>query len=138
MIGSHLKNKANKSKSTNDIVKVKGQQNQMTNLNKQAQLQYFEKLSVDFKPFWKACKPYFSNKNSNIQENIMLLEKDELLPKQKDVASTFNKHFGSITDSLNLLSRPKDTSISSGSDTTDSIIKKFAFHPSIKAVKKKS
>ena len=68
----------------------------------------------------------------------MLLEKDELLPKQKDVASTFNKHFGSITDSLNLLSRPKDTSISSGSDTTDSIIKKFAFHPSIKAVKKKS
>ena len=51
MIGSHLKNKANKSKGTNDIVKVKGQQNQMTNLNKQAQLQYFEKLSVDFKPF---------------------------------------------------------------------------------------
>ena len=34
----------------------------------------------------------------------MLLEKDKLLSKQKDVASTFNKHFGSITDSLNLFS----------------------------------
>ena len=48
----------------------------MANLNKQAKLQYFEKLSVDgnFKPFWKARKPYFPNKNSNIQENIMLLK----------------------------------------------------------------
>ena len=111
----------------------------MTNLNKQAKLQYFDKLSVDynFKPFWKACKPYFSNKNSNIQENIMLLEKDKLLSKQKEVASTFNKHFGSITNSLNLFSWPKDTSMSSRNDTINSIIKKFAFHQRVKAIKKK-
>ena len=35
-----------------------------------------------------------------IQENKMLLEKDKMLSKQKDVASVFNKHFRSITDSL--------------------------------------
>ena len=35
----------------------------------------------NYKPFWKARKPYFSNKNTNIQENIMLLEKDKLLSK---------------------------------------------------------
>ena len=60
----------------------------MANLSKQVKLQYLDKLSVDgnSKPFWKACKPYFSNKNSNIQENIMLLEKDKFLSKQKDVA----------------------------------------------------
>ena len=40
----------------------------------------------------------------NTQKNIMLLEKDKLLSKQKDVTSTFNKHFGSITDLLNLFS----------------------------------
>ena len=139
MIRSRLKNKANKSKNPIDIVKFKRQRNLVTNLNKQAKLQYFEKLSVDCnsKPFWKACKPYFSNKNSNIQENIMLLEKDKLLSKQKEVASTFNKHFGSITDSLNLFSWPKDTSMTSRNDTINSIIKKFAFHPSIKAIKKK-
>ena len=39
----------------------------------------------------------------NIQKN-MLLEKDKLLSKQKDVTSTFNKHFGSTADSLNLFS----------------------------------
>ena len=102
-------------------------------------MQYFEKLSFDYnsKPFWKACKPYFSNKNINIQENIMLFEKDKWLSKQKDVASTFNKHFGSINDSLNLFSWPEDTSMSSGNHTINSIIRKNGFHRSVKAIKKK-
>ena len=41
----------------------------------------------------------------------MLLEKGILLSTQKDVASTFNKHFGSTTDSLNLFSWPEDASM---------------------------
>ena len=122
-----------------DINKFKRQRNLVTNLNKQDKLQYLEKLSVDCnsKLFWKACKPYFSNKNGNIQENIMLLEKDKLLSKQTDVSSTFSKHFGSITDSLNLFSWPEDTLMSSRNGTVNSIIKKFACHPNIKAIKKK-
>ena len=73
MIRSRLKNKSNKSKNPIYIAKFKRQRNLVTNLNKQAKLQYYEKLSVDCnsKPFWKVCKPYFSNKNSNIQESIM-------------------------------------------------------------------
>ena len=39
----------------------------------------------------------------------MLLKKDSLLSKQKDASSTLNKHFQSITDSLNLFSWPGDT-----------------------------
>ena len=139
MIRSRLKNKANKSKNPIDIVKFKRQRNLVTNLNKQAKLQYFEKLSVDCnsKPFWKACKPYFSNKNSNIQDNIMLLEKDKLLLKQKDVASNFNKHFESITDSLNLFSWPEDTSMLSGNKAINSIIKKISLSPKYKSNKEK-
>ena len=53
----------------------------------------------------------------------MLLEKDKLLSKQKDVASTFNKYFGSITDLLNLFSWPEDISVSSGNDAINCIIK---------------
>ena len=67
----------------------------------------------------------------------MLLEKYKLLLKQKDVASTFNKHFGSITDSLNLFSWPEDTSLSSRIDTINSIIKNVAIHGSIEAIKEK-
>ena len=108
-------------------------------INKPAKLQYFQKLSFDCnsKPFQKACKPYFSNKNSNIQENLMLLEKDKLLSKQKDVASTLNTNFGWITYFLNLFSWPEDTSMSSGNDTINSIIKTFASHRSTKTIKKK-
>ena len=67
----------------------------------------------------------------------MLLETDKLLSKQKDVTAVFNKHCGSITDSLNLFSWPKNTSMSSENDTINSISKKFAFYRSIKAIKKK-
>ena len=68
MLRSRLKNKTNNSKNPIDIVKFKRQCNKVANLNKQAKFQYFEKRSVDSnsKRFWKACKPYFSNKNSNI------------------------------------------------------------------------
>ena len=106
MIRSRLKNNWNKSKNPSDIVKFKWQRLLVANLNKSAKLQYLEKLSVDgnSKPCWKAWKPYFANKNSNIQENIMLLEKDKFLSKQKNVASIFNKHFRSTTDSSNLFS----------------------------------
>ena len=60
-----------------------------------------------------------------------------MLSKQKDVAAIFNKHFGSITGSLNLFSWPEDISMLSGNYTINSISKKFTFHQSIIAIKKK-
>ena len=67
----------------------------------------------------------------------MLLEKDKFLSKQKDVASVFNKHSGSSIDSSNRFRWPGDTSMPSGNDTINSIIKILAFHQSIKTIKKK-
>ena len=125
------------SKNRSDIVKFKQHFKPVSKSEQISQIAYFEKLSVDYnsKPFWKACKPYFSNKNSYIQENIMLLEKIKLLLKQNDVAAVFNKHFGSITDYLNLFSWPEDTSMSSGNDTINSISKN-CFSPKYKGNKK--
>ena len=67
----------------------------------------------------------------------MLFEKDKWLSKQKDVASTFNKHFGSITDSLNLFSWPEDISMSSGNHTVNSIIRKKWLSSKYKSNKEK-
>ena len=67
----------------------------------------------------------------------MFVEKGKLLSKQKDIASSFGEHFGSITDSLNLFGWPGDNPISAGNDKASSIIKKFTFQTSIKAIKKK-
>ena len=136
---TRLQINSNKSKNPIDIVKFKWQRNLVANLNKHAKLQYFEKLSVDgnSKSIWKACKPYFSNRNSNIQENLMLLEKDKFLPKQKDVTENFNERFGSTADSSSLFNWSKGTKMLSGNKTINSNIKKLGINQSIKAIKKK-
>ena len=63
----------------------------------------------------------------------MLLEKDKML-SNKRISLKFSIN---ITDSLNLFNWPQDTSMSSGNDTINAILKKFVFHRSIKAIKKK-
>ena len=60
------------------------------------------KIKNNPKSFWNKCKPYFSNKHSKGDSDILLIEKDELLLKNKKVADIFNSYFQSITNSLDL------------------------------------
>ena len=73
---SKLKNKANKTKHPLDIMNYKKQRNYVTKLNKTAKLEYFNnlKLEKDNKLFWEKCKPYFTNKHSKADTDIMLNE----------------------------------------------------------------
>ena len=66
MLRSKLKNKANKIKSDVDISDYKKQRNYVVVLNQKSKYNYFSNLDVskEVKPFWKTCKPYFSNKHS--------------------------------------------------------------------------
>ena len=59
----------------------------------------------------------------------MLFKKSKLLLKLKDAASTFSKHFGSITNSLNLFSWPKDTLMSAGNEQSKFHYQKISFSP---------
>ena len=65
-------------------------------LNKEHKTEYFENLNVatNSKPFWNKCKPYFSNKRANVDSNIMLIGKDDVL----------NSYFDSVTDLFDLFS----------------------------------
>ena len=73
------------------------------NLNKEAKLEYFNKYeSNDNKPFWVNCEPYFTNKQSRADADIMLSENEKLMLKEKDIANTFNDHFGSIVGNCDL------------------------------------
>ena len=70
---SKLKNKANKTKDPTDIRNCKKQRNYV--MNKEAKLEYFSKYeSDDSKPFWINCEPYFTNKHSEADTDIMLSE----------------------------------------------------------------
>ena len=99
---SKLKNKANKTKSVDDLLKYKKQRNLVVKLNKNCKKEFFDNLEIknNSKLFWDKCKPYFSNKHSKGDSDILLIEKDELLLKNKKVADVFNSYFQSITDLL--------------------------------------
>ena len=59
-----------------------------------------------------------------MKENMF--EKDKLL-KVKDVASTFNKHFGSITEFLNFFSGPKILQYHQGMTQLAPLLKNLPF-----------
>ena len=136
---SKLKNKANKTKLPVDINNYKKQRNYVVNLNKSAKFGYFNRYDCkDGKPFWVTCKPYFSNKHSKADNNIVLNENGELILKNKEIADTFNNHFGSIVDNLNLQHWNESSDMSSlgvRSKDLNYIIKKYRNHPCIKIIK---
>ena len=134
---SRLKNKANKTKDPTDIKNYKKRRNYVANLNKEEKLEYFSKFeSNDNKPFWVTCKPYFANKHSKADTDIMLSENGELILKNKEIANIFNDRFGSIVENFGLDHRD-DHSLSptKSSDRIKNIIKRYKNHPSIRNIK---
>ena len=67
--------------------------------------EYFDKLNIKTtpEPFWKTCKPYFSNKHSHGGSKTTLTENDKIISQSNKIAKTFDTYFESVTNSLNLL-----------------------------------
>ena len=101
---SRLRNKANKTRKALDIFNYKNQRNLVVKTNNECKREYFDKLNVKTtsKPFWKTCKPYFSNKHSHGGSKIALIEKHRIISENNKVAETFNTYFESVADSLKL------------------------------------
>ena len=137
---SRLKNKANKTKIETDISNFKKQCDLVVNLNRQAKFEYFNSYSSadNKKQFWIDCKPYFSNKHSKADTNIILNENGNLILKNEEIAKTFNDYFGSIVENLNLhYWEDKNSVPSNSSNKINDIIKNFENHPSIYNIKTK-
>ena len=113
----------------------------MLNQNTSVNLNNFDS-SQGSKPFWVKCKPYFSNKHSKADTDIILHEKGDIIFKNKEIANTFNEYFGSIVESLDLLIWTKGSSNVHPSykrnDGIYNILIKFVDHPSIKKIKQNS
>ena len=134
---TRLKNIANRTGKEKDIAKYRKQRNFVVNLNKKEKRIYFNSLSVhDSKPFWKRCKKYFSNKGIKTSGNIILLDEDNLVLNEKQVAKNFNEHFQTITNSLGLSKWPELEGNWIAKDHLFYIIKKYEKHPSIINIKK--
>ena len=136
---SKLKNKTSKTKLPVDINNYKKQRNYVVNLNKSAKFEYFNRYDCkDGKPFWVTCTPYFSNKYSKPDNDIVLNENGELILKNKEIADTFNNYFGSIVDNLNLQHQNESSDMPSlgvRSKDLNYIINKYSNHPITKIIK---
>ena len=133
---SQLNNKANKSQLLANLSKYKKQRNLILKLNKKYKKQYFENLNVptNSKPFCDKCQPYFSNMHEKGDSNIMLIEKDEILLKNKKIADAFNSYFDSVKYSLDLFSWSAETD-NKNTDALQNILKRFHNHPSLIKIK---
>ena len=87
--------------------------------------EYFENVNVkdinDDKKFWKAIKPFFSNK-------LMLTEDNHLISEESVLANTMNQHFTNITKQLNVKKSPQLKNL-------EDIINYYHNHISIEKIK---
>ena len=103
MCRSKLKKIAQESKTPEAISNYKKQRNVVVKLNRKAKKSYFENINYDNtnKSLWDICKPILSN-SINTKENIILVEKDEIISEGLCLATTFNKYFANITAGLSI------------------------------------
>ena len=81
--------------------------------------------------------PFLSNKG-DFQNKIILIENDEIISDNKEVAQKLNNFFESAVKSLGIIENQSLLSTSNGiDDPIDRIIKKYEIHPSILAIKDK-
>ena len=98
-------NKGKYSKQRNYCISLlrKTKKNYYSNLN--------EKKITDNKTFWKAVKPFLSNKTPS-NEKITLTEKDKIIKTDSKTANVLNIFFSTIISNLNISEYPVSDPIS--------------------------
>ena len=107
-----------------------------TRFYKNERKKFFNKLNPSFvndnKLFWKTVKPFFSNKGS-FEGNIKLVEKDEVLQDNKQIAEESNTFSKSAVSSLDINENSSiiNENLRNIDDPVDRAIEIYKYHPSI-------
>ena len=84
------------------------------------------------KNLWTFSKPFFSNKTTNFDDKIILVEKGAV-SKNEEIATHFNNYFNDITKGLNIKKWCISDKLSD--DLLVNAIRKYENHPSIIKIK---
>ena len=93
-------------------------------------------LVKDNKLFWKTVKPFFSEKG-DLGPNIKLVDKNEFIQNDQEIANELNTFFKDAVSNLNINKNPyivnqvSDDSL----DPVEKCINKYKFYPSILLIK---
>ena len=137
---SFLKHKYQKLKTEESNKAFKKQKNYTNRLLKKEQIKYWGNLDLkkylDNKKFYDTVKPLFS-KSVIGKQKITLVENDNLITADEEVAEKFNKYFIATVSSLSITEN-KDllTDNSDIEDPVERAVKKFENHPSILDIKR--
>ena len=105
MTRSRLKNTFNKNSSTKNWNSYKTKRNFWLKLLRQTKEKYFNNINVkkvsDNKTFWKSVKLFFSNKDLN-SNNTLLVKGNEIVKDDGKIATIMNRYFTNITKHMNL------------------------------------
>ena len=83
--------------------------------------------------FWEICKPFFSDKHA-VSENIILVDKDEIVNSDSTTAEHFNTYFNDITKTLDIYQWSQSAE-PIFNDPLLNVIAKYSDHPSIIKIK---
>ena len=134
-----FRNKFLKNRNDENRKKYSKQRNYCVSLLRKTKKQYYgdlnEKNVLDNKKFWKTVKPFLSDK-CPLNEKIIIVENDEIISNDKEVAEVLNTN---IVSNLNIPEYPvNDPFIDNINDPILKAIFKCKNHPSIKGIEKVS
>ena len=137
MAGSRLRNKFLRCRSDENKKAYNEQRNRCVKLVRSAKKTYYSNLSItdvnDNKKFWKIVKPLFSEK-VNTNENITLVEYNNIISSEIEIAEKLNASFSNIVKELNIKVK-EDLFISNINDPVERAIQKYKNHHSIQMIK---
>ena len=112
--------------------------NYCTSLFRKEKKLYYNNLDIklinDNKNFWKTIKPLFSDKHFG-NNKITLLDGDEIISEDAEVAEKFNKYFSNVVKNLNIAGFETHYTFNHEFDYISNVIEKFKDHPSILKIK---
>ena len=138
---SRLRSKFLSTKSYFDRKAYNKQRNYVVSLMRKEKNKFYGNLNTSVltenRTLWKTVKPFLAKKSKNVSK-ITLIEDNQIIPRDKQIAKVFNEYFVSIPI-LNIPTNQEfEYSNSPEEDPLLRIIGKYQNHPSIKLIKSKN
>ena len=131
-IKAMLRRRYNKFPNNSNWECYRKQRNLVTKLRKRSINTYFSlkcNINNPRTQFWKAIKPFMSQKSSSQNGCITLYDNDNIINNNQEVCDIFNKHFVSVANDIG------QSDPLSENETMADIVHSFENHPSITAIK---
>ena len=138
ILGTRWRNKYNQNRIAENWNNFRRQRNLCVKLFRTEKKRFYNNLDVklitDNKKFWKTVKPLFSDQIKT-QSKKVLVENDEVISDDHQVAEVFSNYFVTVTETLGIAENLDNVRSTEGIiDPVNIAIEKYANHPSLKAI----